>query len=174
MLCDTYNDESDCLDDDVWERYHSRRCVSRKCDKGYLFRDEGSEYARAMIDLKDASRDELIRLVVAQHQTIQRQERTIADLHAEVARLTAQVSTLTAWVGTLIAALEAATRTDDRTGSGGAPGMPGLRPANARVPVPKRERRRRGQLFACNRRDLPDGTGYETLRTARDHRSHAI
>jgi len=49
----------------------------------YLFRDEGRGYAGGMIDLKDASREALIRLVGAQHETIQQQERIIADLHAE-------------------------------------------------------------------------------------------
>lgn len=42
-----------------------------------LFRDEGAEYAGAMIDLTHASRDDLIRLVIAEHETIQRQERVI-------------------------------------------------------------------------------------------------
>ncbi|MHB8646825.1 MAG: hypothetical protein ACYDAR_13630 [Thermomicrobiales bacterium] len=49
-----------------------------------------------MIDLSTASRDALIRLVVAQHETIQQQGRIIGDLHAEVGRLTAQVTALTA------------------------------------------------------------------------------
>ncbi len=53
----------------------------------YLFRDAGSGYAGGMIDLKRASRDELIRLVVAQHETIARQEQLIADPHAAVARM---------------------------------------------------------------------------------------
>ncbi|MHB8646276.1 MAG: hypothetical protein ACYDAR_10860, partial [Thermomicrobiales bacterium] len=41
----------------------------------YLFRVEGRRYAIAMIDLKNASRDDLIRLIVGQHETIQQQGR---------------------------------------------------------------------------------------------------
>ncbi len=93
-----------------------------------------------MIDLKDASRETLIRLVVAQHETIQQQERIIADLHAEVARLSAQVTALTVRVGTLIAALETATCSDDGTGSRRGQGMTGLTHANVRVPASKRVR----------------------------------
>lgn len=104
-----------------------------------------------MIDLKHASRDELIRLVITQHETIQQQERIIADLHATVTRLEAQVTALTARVGTLIAALEAVTRTDAGTGSRRAQGMPGLKPADALVPAPKRERKRREQAFTRQR-----------------------
>jgi len=44
----------------------------------YLFRDEGTRYALVMIDLKNASRAELIALIVSQHETIARQERVIA------------------------------------------------------------------------------------------------
>lgn len=118
----------------------------------YLFRDEGTRYAVVIIDLKNASRDELIRLVVMQHETIAHQERIIADLHATVARLEGQVTALTARVGTLVAALEAATREGDGTGSGRPPGMPGLKSAQATPPAAKRERKRREQ--ACVRRRM--------------------
>ncbi len=47
-------------------------------EQWYLFRDRGTQYAGGMIDRKDASRDDLIRLIVAHHETIPRQERVIA------------------------------------------------------------------------------------------------
>jgi len=99
-----------------------------------------------MIDLSTASRDALIRLVVAQHETIQQQERIIGDLHAEVARLTAQVTALTVRVGTLVAALEATRGQDDgATGGSDQPrGMPGLKATNATPTGKERKRRERG------------------------------
>src|SRR5689334_1453903 len=84
----------------------------------YLFRDTGNDYAGTMIDLKDASRDELIRLVVAQHETIQRQERIIARQQEQIAALEATVAQLTVRVDTLLATVEAVRRGDDETGSG--------------------------------------------------------
>ncbi len=57
----------------------------------YLFRDEGTRYALAMIDLKNASRDDLIRLVVTQHETIQRQERVIVAQQERIVGLEATV-----------------------------------------------------------------------------------
>jgi len=99
-----------------------------------------------MIDLKNASRDDLIRLVVAQHETIQQQARIIADLHADVARLAAQVTALTARVGTLIAALEAARGQDDgiESGSNHPQGMQGLKARNVTPTGKQRKRRERG------------------------------
>ncbi|MDQ2787258.1 MAG: hypothetical protein M3Y58_19895, partial [Chloroflexota bacterium] len=47
----------------------------KQAPRWYLFRDEGRRYAAGMIDLKTASRDALIRLIVSQHEMIARQER---------------------------------------------------------------------------------------------------
>src|SRR5882724_11477973 len=91
----------------------------------YLFRDEGTQYAAALIDLKDASRDDLIRLVIDQHETIARQERTIAELRGVIATLEATGAQLTQRVGELLAAQ--ATRDDAAAGTGRPQGMPGLK-----------------------------------------------
>jgi len=45
-----------------------------------------------MIDLKSASRDELIRLIVSQHETIARQEGVIAAQQGRIAALEALAS----------------------------------------------------------------------------------
>ncbi len=110
----------------------------------YLFRDEGRRYAAVMIDLKNASRDDLIRLIVAQHETIQQQARIIAEQQERIAALEGRVTQLTARVGTLVAALEAATGTDAGKGGGRPQGMPGLKATNAPPTAKERKRRERG------------------------------
>ncbi len=120
-------------------------------ERWYLFRDEGTEYAARMIDLKDASHDDLIRLVVAQHETIAQQERTIAELRAVIVTLEATVARLTAQVGTLLATVEALQRGDEGAGSGRPQGMPGLKPAPAQPRPPKQARKRREQQFVRHR-----------------------
>jgi transposase len=103
-----------------------------------------------MIDLKDASRDDLIRLVVAQHGTIQRQERVIAAQQARLAALDAAVAQLTARVDTLLAALAAVQRDgDDPTGP--PRGMPGLKPVTGKERPPKQPRKGRGAPFVRQR-----------------------
>jgi transposase len=104
-----------------------------------------------MIDLKSASRDEVIRLVIAQHETIAQQERTIAELRGVVATLEATVAQLTARVGEVLAALDAARDDAAGRGSGRPQGMPGLKPAPATVPPPKQPRKRREQAFVRQR-----------------------
>ena len=117
----------------------------------YLFREEGTRYAARMIDLKNASRDDLIRLVIAQHETIMRQERTIADLRGVVATLEATVAQLTARVDGLLATVDALQRGDEGAGSGRPPGMPGLKPATGKARPPKQARKGREQPFVRHR-----------------------
>ena len=103
-----------------------------------------------MIDLKSASRDDLIRLVVAQHERIAALESTVAEQRAVIATLEATVAQLTQRVGELLAVVEA-TR-DDAAGTTGRPqGMPGLKPAPAKPRPPKGPRKRRGQQFVRQR-----------------------
>jgi transposase len=117
----------------------------------YLFRDEGTEYALQMIDLKDASRDALIALIVSQHETIARQERVIAAQQERIAALEATVTQLTARVDGLLATVEALRRGDDGTGRGRPQGMPGLKPAPAKARPPQGPRKHRGQQFVRHR-----------------------
>jgi len=102
-----------------------------------------------MIDLKIASRDDLIRLIIAQHETIAQQERTIAELRGVIAALAATVAQLTVRVGELLARLDATTGDDAPTGR--ARGMPGLKPAIDTQRPPKKARKRREQQFVRHR-----------------------
>ncbi len=52
----------------------------------------GNGYAYHMIDLHSASRDDLIRLIIASHETIAQQERTVAELRGVIATLTEEVA----------------------------------------------------------------------------------
>jgi transposase len=104
-----------------------------------------------MIDLKNASRDDLIGLIVSQHETIVRQERIIATQQERIAALEATVTQLTARVGELLAAL-AAVRDESVGGAGRPQGMPGLKPASAKIRPPKQPRKRREQQ--CVRRRM--------------------
>lgn len=115
----------------------------------YLFRDEGAGYALVMIDLKEASRAELIALIVSQHETITRQERIIAAQQERIAALEATVAQLTARVGELLARLDAAT--GGGSPPGGPQGMPGLKPATGKERLPKQPRKHRGQQFVRRR-----------------------
>lgn len=113
----------------------------------YLFRDEGRRYAGVMIDLQNASRDELIRLIVSQHETIARQEGVIAAQQERMVALEATVARLTAQVGEVLATVDALRRGDAGTGSGRPPGMPGLKPTPTKERPPKKARKRREQPF---------------------------
>ncbi|MDQ2786779.1 MAG: IS66 family transposase, partial [Chloroflexota bacterium] len=117
----------------------------------YLFRDEGRRYAAGMIDLKTASRDALIRLIVSQHEMIARQERVIAAQQERIAALETTVAQLTAQVGELLATVEALRRGDDGAESGRPQGMPGLKPATAQPRPSKQPRKRRMQQFVRRR-----------------------
>ncbi len=116
----------------------------------YLFRDEGTQYAARMIDLKSASRDDLIRLIVSQHETIARQERVIAAQQERITALEATVAQLTARVGELLAAL-AVIRDEPPGGTGRPQGMPGLKPATGKARPPKQPRKGRMQQFVRHR-----------------------
>ncbi|MCA1724016.1 MAG: hypothetical protein LC748_07190, partial [Thermomicrobia bacterium] len=116
---------------------------------GYLFRDEGTEYAARMIDLKSASRDDLIRLVVAQHERIATVEATVVEQRTIIAALEATVAQLTARIGELLARLDAVKGDEPPTGR--PQGMPGLKPASTQVRPPKKVRKQRGQSFVRHR-----------------------
>lgn len=102
-----------------------------------------------MIDLKSASRAELIALIVAQHETIARQEGIIAAQQERIAVLEATVAQLTARVGELLARLDAAS--GDDPSSGRPQGMPGLKPATSTACPPRQPRKHRGQPFVRRR-----------------------
>ena len=104
-----------------------------------------------MIDLKSASRDDLIRLVVTQHERIAALEATVAAQRASIATLEATVMQLTARVGELLAALEAARDDAVGTGSGRPQGMPGLKPAPTQPRPPKQPRKGRMEPFVRQR-----------------------
>ena len=92
-----------------------------------------------MLDLYHATRDELIRIIRDQGETIADQERMIAALRDEQAAIRQTVQALTAQLGAV-----AGDDADD--GAPGAPkGMPGLKPTQAEVREPQpRKRRRQG------------------------------
>jgi hypothetical protein len=102
-----------------------------------------------MIDLKSTSREDLIRLVVSQHERIAMLEATVAVQQGMIATLEATVAQLTARVGELLARLDAATGDDPP--SGRPQGMPGLKPASAKGRLPKGARKNRGQQFVRRR-----------------------
>ncbi len=93
-----------------------------------------------MIDLKNASRAELIALIVSQHETIARQERIITAQQERIVALEATMAQLTVRVGELLAAL-AAIRDETPGGTGRPQGMPGLKPIPAKVRPPKQPRK---------------------------------
>jgi transposase len=115
----------------------------------YLFRDEGTGYAARMIDLKDASRDELIQRVIAQHEQIAALEATVAAQREVIATLEATVAQVTARVGELLARLDAVT--GDGPPTGRPPGMPGLKPATGKARPPKQPRKGRTEQFVRRR-----------------------
>jgi hypothetical protein len=105
-----------------------------------------------MLDLFHASREDLIRLVVAQRDEIADLARRQAALEAELATQRATIAELTRQLGEALAALAP---DDDAAGDDGAATartMPGLKPT-APVPPP-RGRKRRARGFA-RRRTIP-------------------
>ena len=78
-----------------------------------------------MLDLYHASRDELIRIILAQREELAVRDRQLAAQAAELAQLRAVIAQLTARLG----ALEQATTRPGPPGPGSPSGMPGLKPA---------------------------------------------
>jgi hypothetical protein len=107
----------------------------------------GIGYDAAMLDLFHASRDDLIRLVVAQREALAERDRRLVVLEAEVATQRAVIARLTAHLGEALAPGDVEPGDDDpptpRT-------MPGLKPAVPPVPA-KRPRKRRAHGFARHR-----------------------
>jgi transposase len=107
-----------------------------------------------MLDLFRASRDDLIRLVVAQREALADGERRLATLEAEVASLRATIARLTVRLGEALVAVDPPD--GDAGGADGAAtprAMPGLKPAAPPAP-PRRARKRRAQN-ATRRRMVP-------------------
>ncbi len=104
-----------------------------------------------MIDLKNASRDDLIRLVVAQHETMARQERVIVGQQERIVVLEATVAQLTARVNQLLATVAALQAERERDGTGRPLGMPGLKPTTGKVRPAKQPRKGREQQFVRRR-----------------------
>lgn len=102
-----------------------------------------------MLDLYNASRDDLIRLVIAQQERITALEAVVAEQRTVIVTLEASVAQLTQRVGELLAAQGSAG--DDTAGPGHPAGMPGLKPATAKVRPPKQSRKRREQAFVRHR-----------------------
>lgn len=106
-----------------------------------------------MIDLKDASRDECVRYIVAQHEMIAMLEQTVGQVRETNATLTGQIAELTARVTALLVALGAATGGDDTGASGGGTpkGMPGHK---SHTPAPRPPTPRTKRILACVRRRM--------------------
>jgi transposase len=121
----------------------------RRASDAYLFRDEANGYAAHMIDLYSASRDDLIRLVIAQQERIAALEAVVVEQRAVIAALEASVTRLTQQVGALLAAQGGVA--DDAAGPGRAQGMPGLKPATGKGRPPKQARKRREHAFVRRR-----------------------
>ena len=102
-----------------------------------------------MIDLHSASRDELIRRIITQHERITALEAVVVEQRVVIATLEATVAQLTQRVGELLARLDAVTDGDPPTGR--PQGMPGLKPALTKVRPPKKPRKKRGQSFVRHR-----------------------
>ncbi len=110
-----------------------------------------SGYAHVMIDLKNASRADLIRLVVAQHEIIQRQGRIIVAQQERIVALEGTVAQLTARVNDLLARVETLQAERERGGTGRMQGMPGLKPTTGTGRAPKQPRKGREQQFVRRR-----------------------
>jgi len=114
----------------------------------YLFRDKGNRYADRMIDLQNASRDDLIRLIITQHERIMALEAVVVEQRAVIATLEATVTQLTQRVGELLARLDAGA---DDAPPGRPQGMPGLKPTTGKARPPKQPRKGREQQFVRQR-----------------------
>lgn len=101
-----------------------------------------------MIDLQNASRDDLIRLIITQHERIMALEAVVAEQRAVIATLEATVTQLTQRVGELLARLDAGA---DDAPPGRPHGMPGLKPTTGQARPPKQPRKGREQQFVRQR-----------------------
>jgi uncharacterized coiled-coil protein SlyX len=103
-------------------------------------------YAGPKLDLYHATRDDLIRIILDQRETIADQERRIAAQARELDALRAMVAQLTTQIG----ALQGQRPQDDAPPRGTPQGMPGLKATErpVREPVP---RKRRAQGYARRR-----------------------
>jgi len=101
-----------------------------------------------MIDLHSASRDDLIRLIITQHERITALEAVVVEQRAVIATLEATVAQLTQRVGELLARLEAVS---DDAPPGRPQGMPGLKPTTGKARPPKQPRKGRIQQFVRRR-----------------------
>ncbi len=99
-----------------------------------------------MLDLYHATRDDLIRTILAQRDALAERERENVVLKAELAHQRAVIAQLTAQVGALLAAAAP----EDDAGRGTPRGMPGLKPTDA--PVRERLQRRKRATGAARRR----------------------
>jgi hypothetical protein len=107
-----------------------------------------------MLDLFGASRDDLIRLVVAQCEALADRDRRLAALEAELATQRVAIARLTAQLGEALAALDPPDEDADGAGGALAPrSMPGLKPAAP--PTPRRRARKRRAANAARRRMVP-------------------
>jgi transposase len=119
-----------------------------------------------MLDLFGASRDDLIRLVVAQREQIADLARRRAALEAELAVQRTTIARLTARLGEVLAVLDPPG--DDADGAGAAVPrtMPGLKPAApAGLPRPARKRRAHN---AARRRMAPTARAVHALAACPD------
>lgn len=107
-----------------------------------------------MIDLKNASRAELIALIVSQHEMIARQERVIVAQQERIVALEATVAQLTERVNRLLATVEALPTERERDGTGRPHGMPGLKATNA-APRPDKGARKQREQAGLRRRMEP-------------------
>ncbi|MGH2603625.1 MAG: IS66 family transposase, partial [Dehalococcoidia bacterium] len=113
-----------------------------------------------MLDLYHASRDDLLKLVVTQRETLADRDRRIAALEAELAAQRAAIVRLTERLGEALATAEPGDDAtgDDEDGPGRPRGMPGLKPGQ---PTPKAPRSRRCRAHGFARRRMAPTTRQE-------------
>jgi len=102
-----------------------------------------------MLDLYHSSRDELIKLVLAQRDRLADQAQRLARQEADLATMRAAITQLTALVGE-VAVADGEPPADDPAGDAHPAGMPGLKPGQAPPPL-ARPPKRRARGFARRR-----------------------
>ncbi len=91
-----------------------------------------------MLDLYQATRDELIRIILAQQEEVAERDRRLAALERQVADAQATIARLTEQLGVLVAPVAG----DDHPAPGTPTGMPGLKPTEAPARTPRSRRKR--------------------------------